>query len=55
MSSLNRRRRKKRRLGYLVYLLILIAGAYLIYTLIPQDVLDAIKSTYWESSSETEG
>ncbi|MCG8405386.1 MAG: hypothetical protein MI923_09330 [Phycisphaerales bacterium] len=38
--------------GYLLYLLILVAGAYLIYTLVPQDVIDAVKDTYVNPSAE---
>lgn len=40
------RARKTRLIFYLVYLLILAAGAFALYKLVPRDVIDLLRETY---------
>jgi len=40
------RARRTRRIAYLVYLLLLVAGAFALYKLVPAGVIDAVRTAY---------
>ena len=42
-----KRRRRSRLVFYTVYLLILVVGAYVVYRLIPPDILEEIRRAYF--------